>query len=344
MERALTDRQPKLSTPSGMSRKAIPEQTRAGTDRRTAEAISLGVQFILAQQQEHRWMELRGQNGVPDRWVTAYVLARLGDLPAGCFRSSQQQQIASALEWLLQARSIEGVWSSAAGAPVDAESTAWAVIALRQHGRTVPRSVLDWLQRCRCAGGGFAVRPRTEMESSDLEGCDCATRPATTALAVKALGDLDSSTEDYLAAQLTMPATAQAGNSSARFYICSEILDCDAALAPWSRLNRVCQLTALESPETSFDVALLLRCLSRLRMRRARSVADSLLARQRQDGSWPGTPVLGPALHGVRSAHQAVLDQSGLLATATAVSALMLGEGQPGLFFGSDLPRPRRLF
>jgi hypothetical protein len=327
-----------------MSKKAISEQARAGTGRRTAEAIALGVQFILAQQQEHRWTALQGRNGVPDRWVTAYVLARLGDLPAGCFRSSQQQQIALALEWLLQARSGEGVWSSTAGARADAESTAWAVIALRQHGRTVPRSVLDWLQRCRCEGGGFAIRPGTDAESADLEGCDCATRPATTALAVKALGDLDSSTEDYLASHLTIAATAQEGSNSARFYICSEILDCDAALAPWSRLNRVCQLTALESPESSFDVALLLRCLSRLRMRRARSVADSLLARQHEDGSWPGTPVLGPALHGVRSANQAVVDQSGLLATATAVSALMVGDGQPGLFFGSDLPRPRRLF
>jgi hypothetical protein len=304
----------------------------------------LGVQFILARQQEQHWTELQGRHGDPNRWVTAYVLARLGDLPAGCFRPSQQQQIALALEWLLQARTDEGVWSCAAGARGGAETTAWAVIALRQHGRSVPSSVLDWLQRCRCEGGGFAVRPKADRESSDLEGCDCATRPATTALAVKALGDLDSSTEGYLAGHLTMPATAQMTNNSARLYICSEILDCDAALAPWSRLNRVCQLTALECPESSFDVALLLRCLSRLRMRRARSIADSLLARQRGDGSWPGGPVLGPALHGVRTAHQAVMDHSGLLATATAVSALMLGEGQPGLFFGSDLPRPRRLF
>jgi hypothetical protein len=40
------------------------------------------------------------------------------------------------------------------------------------------------------------------------------------------------------------------------------------------------------------------------------------------------------------SAHQAAphFDEEGILSTATALSALAMGDLQPGLYFGSDLP------
>jgi len=79
------------------------------------------------------------------------------------------------------------------------------------------------------------------------------------------------------------------------------------------------------SNDGALDRALLLRCLLRLGMQRAWTLAAILRTMQTEEGSW--------------SEH----DGQKIIATVTAVSALVLGESQPGLYFGSDLPLPRRL-
>ena len=82
----------------------------------------------------------------------------------------------------------------------------------------------------------------------------------------------------------------------------------------------------------------MLRCLLRMRQQRAWLVAAHLRVLQAEDGSWPGRE--RPKAYGIS---QFELDDRRVLATATAVSALALAEFQPGLYFGSDLPAPRRL-
>jgi hypothetical protein len=92
-------------------------------------------------------------------------------------------------------------------------------------------------------------------------------------------------------------------------------------------------LTARFAAESALEQALLLHCLVRLRLNRAWTQAASLRALQKDDGSWPG-PSMAPLN----------CDNNNVIPTVTAVSALVLGESQPGLYFGSDVPRPRRLF
>jgi hypothetical protein len=95
-------------------------------------------------------------------------------------------------------------------------------------------------------------------------------------------------------------------------------------MASAALLNQVRQLVAGFGNESALDRALLLRCMLHLRMQRAWSLAAGLRAMQMEDGSW--------------WEH----DGQKIIATVAAVSALVLGESQPGLYFGSDLPSPRR--
>jgi hypothetical protein len=348
MENALTERQTKLPRKLPLSRTFL-DVDKSGVDesskveapkavRSNAETIAAGIDFVFSRLQDEHWSELASDAAPPDQWVTAYILGRLGDLPSNQFSPSQFKKIDQALEWLMQARTPDAVWGCASRTTPDADATAWAMIALRSHGKAVPAAATSWLQSCRRPDGGFAAHP------GDCTAACCKNNLATiTAVAAKALGELDSRTERHLESWLRLAPASGPATLAASFYACSEVLDCDAALAPWSLLNRVCHLTVLSTPSHPFEIALLLRSLLRMRMRTSWSVAEKLRALQKADGSWPGSPILGPTLPGVGVREDLLIDGSGLLATATAISALWMAEARPRLSFGSDLPRPRRL-
>ena len=315
----MTDPQPKIGQPpSELNREfaghALRQPERQG--RSGGEAIKAGLSFLETQWQDGRWQD----SGGSDVWVTACVLARLAELPSEYKSQSLQRKIDSSLEWLIQMRSPQGCWAARPGEEDDGYSTAWAVVALRGHRRVGKQSALEFLRSCRQFDGGFAACP---AESSGRRP----SVPEITAVAVCALGQLDWATEDFLAVSLRCqekrPATTSLQTS--RLLVCSEILDWREGMASASLLKQVRQAAAGFGNESALDRALLLRCLLRLRIQRAWALAAGLRAMQSEDGSW--------------SEH----DDQKIIATVTAVSALVLGESQPGLYFGSDLPLPRRL-
>ncbi len=310
----MTDQQPKLGEQLQASVKVEsdgPLRPAASLGQRTnPRAIAAGLKYLVSQRHDRHW----GACGA-EAQVTACVLARLGELPPQFVSQSLRRTMEKALQWLVEARTPEAGWGSAG--KDDADSTAWAVIALRKNNRAVPEAALHLIRRCCRLDGGFAARP--EGGPGD---------PETTALAIQALGVLDSAAENFLLSRLQSDGARLASPLG----VCSAILDWEKGLAPLSLLNQACQLTARFAAESTLEQALLLHCLVRLRLNRAWTLAASLRVAQLEDGSWPG-PSAAP-LHA---------DDKNIIPTATAVSALVLGESQPGLYFGSDLPRPRRL-
>jgi len=301
----------------------------AGPPRRSnSDAIRAGVGFILAQQEGGRWRDLGLPCGEADARITACVLARLADLPLHYISQRLQQQVDEALNWLLEIRTCEGGWGPGCD---DAETTAWAVLALRGHRRTpAPSPALDFLRRCRRLDGGFAARPADSPVASPY----LRSTAEITALALRTLGEADPSSQQFLSTQLKLAAQHPATS----LLVCFEILDWDRGLAAPSLLYDVAQVVAVTEASAAMEQALMLRCLLRLRLQRAWLVAAYLRAMQAEDGSWPGRE--RPKSDGIS---QFELDDRRVLATATAVSALALAEFQPGLYFGSDLPAPRRL-
>jgi hypothetical protein len=304
-----------------------------------AESIADGLQFVFGAEQEGSWTASVSAGRNPSMWTTAYVLSRLGDVPASFFTPAQYQRMEESVAWLQQARTREGIWGFSSDAQADAESTAWVMVALRRFGQPVPHSVSDWLRSCRRSDGGFALHP-----PSCREDCCRASSPGVTAVAAKALGDVDSHIEQYLAMQLQNIALGDAAAIEGHIFVSSEILDCESALAPWSLLNGVCRLATLCAPKTGVANALLLRSLLRLRMRRALHVADVVRGLQQRDGSWPHDRLPSGAMASVNHGDDSpTTDSRGLLATVTAISALGIAQSQPGMYDGSYLPRPKRM-
>jgi hypothetical protein len=298
------------------------------------EAIASGLKFVFAQRREAAWSLGSSLSPESTAWVTAYVLARLGEIPSHHLCFTQRQKIEESLDWLAQARTPQGGWSfGSLGSPDDADTTAWAVTALRQHGRPVQQGALQLIHRCRRPDGGYTTRPEAP-ENTRSSAAD------VTAIAVRALSAIDAASSEFLAAHLQPNAEEGHGRVRSALFVSSTLMDWEPCMAPWFVVNAVRQLVQQEA-EGTWEQALLLRCRMRLRLQSAWPLAASLRRLQRADGSWPGSACLASLCasgNGSAGRSDEYFDENGVLATVTAVSALAIGDQQPGLYFGSDLP------
>jgi len=321
----LTEQQPKFAgsgLPWGEAHQGL-----AFAQRRTSlESIRAGLAFLLSprQRESSHWQEGSGDGGDVIT-VTAHLLSRLGEIAFPYFSHTQQRQIDESLDWLEESRNPEGGWGRRPEVRCDVESTARAVLALRAYRRQVPEPALRFIRRCRRPDGGFGAHPGEDLRPRTLE---------FTALAVRALAEKDGAAEDFLSTRLHALDDGSPSVSS-RLSALAEILDCDKSSA--CLVSKVRHLVSPFSGESVLDQALLLRSLLRLRNLWAWTLIASLRATQMADGSWPGPEPTAQC-------PGAAAEDRKTIATATAISALALGECQPGLYFGSDSPQARRLY
>jgi len=302
------------------------------------EAISAGLHWLSAAQRHDHWTDPNILDGASDICVTACVLARLGEAPAGFISYSLRQQIERSLDWLERARVAGQGWSGTSSGEPDSFTTSWAMLALRSHGRSVPRTSLDLLLRCRQPNGGFSAYP----QGACVDRTYNASSPEITVTALRALSMCDSVAEAFLASQLRGETAGNACGRAARLYICSEVLDWESGLGSWPLLDRISQCIAASAIQNSYEQALVLRSLLRLRNQKAWAAGAALREAQLDDGSWPAVAVSGPLMYSSADVSAGRFAGLSIMATVTAISALVLSEWQPGLYFGSDLPLPRR--
>jgi hypothetical protein len=313
-----------------------------GFSRRTnGQAISAGLGFVLSLQRGGCWSDFHQDQNKSDIWVTAYVLASLGEMPAYFFCDAMRRQIRTALDWMAASHIPGSGWGYYSGAEADAETTARVIMALRRHGYPVPEDALAFLQRCGREDGGTAFAPdacragrRWKLSAAEV-----------TALVANALQNLASSASEYLESWLLENKRPNSGCSlTSPLAVCSAILDLGRNTVPRAFSDRLRDVLLCYSTEEAFDCALLLRSLLALRLQRAWWVAVSLRRMQQVDGSWPTSARSYAVFSDVHQASDPAEDQKRIVTTITAVASLVVAEAQPGLYFGSDLPLPRRLY
>lgn len=314
--------------------------TEYGTRQRRfgAESITAGLEWLSAARRDDHWTDLDMFGGATDVWATACVLARLGEIPEGYFSYPLRQQIEKSLDWLEHARIAGSGWCGFYSGEPDAFTTSWAIQAMRSHHRSVPSSSLDMVLRCRQANGGFSAYPL----DSPLDGPYNVSRPEITVAALRVLSIRDSAAEGFLGSRLRDDLLPAGAGRASWLYICSEVLDWESGVAPWSLLKRISRSIASCRVEEPYEQALLLRSLLRLRNQRAWEVGAALREMQLIDGSWPACAVLAPPSQVSGAVSPACFADTRTITTATALSALVMSESQPGLYFGSDLPRRLR--
>lgn len=320
----MTEKQSKTSLPvpegggSPSSDRTSPMAT--GNQRSSAGAISAGLEYL--EQHYSQWdCSIAG-----DAWVGACVLARLRELPEPEISNSLRRRMETALNNLMRAHAASIAPSSKDDAKDDAELIARTIVAFRAGGRQLPQGILQSLGRCRQTDGGFA------LSAEDSNG----SAPEITVTAIQALRTMDRSAEEFLSARMQNDES----QLTTWLSVCAGILDWDKGLAPLALLNQACRMIVRARPQSAFEHALLLRCLIRLRLQQAWVAAAELRRLQLENGSWPGPSPRRPGVGGVSFNP----DIRNLIPTVTAVSAIALCEAQPGLYFGSDSPQPRRLY
>lgn len=302
--------------------------------RRDATAvIRSGLDFIFAQRNHDFWANSDHPKSV---WKTANILIQLAD-SAKYLSHSRLQDIQLSLDWLTQ-RQKDGYWHNDDRQP-DCLTTALAVIALRSHGRSVPSAAMEFLESCRLADGSFDSLPAKSF-SGELSDPDLLKILTLTVTASRALQYLDPSTESFLVHGLGLALPVPQVCNASRFYLCAEILDWPAGQASIALLNKVTQLTVEAGRNTALGDSLLLRSLLRLRISRSWAVAARLREMQAQDGGWPVPSSMAAKTTGQKHVFDPCDDCA--VVAATAISALVLAESQPGLYFGSDQPAPQR--
>ena len=142
-----------------------------------AGVIRSGLDRLFALQASGAW----GGDSFPDAvWSTAYVLARLAELPGKLLSHSRVQEIQHSLDRLVQSLD-RTCMDSGRG---DCLTTALVVIALRSYGRNIPDTALNYLMKCCAEDGSFATAPSQESESDIVKAmtslkprsCSCLTR------------------------------------------------------------------------------------------------------------------------------------------------------------------------
>jgi hypothetical protein len=230
----------------------------------------------------------------------------------------------SSVGWLLGVQGSDGGWGFNTRSESDAESTAWAMRALRGHRMAVPENAAGFIQRCRRSDGGFGIYPA----ESPLGRPWKSGHPDVTALVVGTLGVPDGPAENFLrSCWLQTNRPLPSARVQSRFYPCAMLLEWEVVPASWPVLEKLCELMSYNRAENAFDQALLLRCLTRLHIQKASSVAAGLRRMQRVDGGWPPSAFLQTITRqGPEMPEPACVDDQRIVTTAAAVSALARSE------------------
>lgn len=280
--------------------------------------MSRGLDALIRMQVSTHWQDFALPVGTSDAWVTAYTLAATS--AAGREHGAFAVAAAAALDWLEEARTPGTGWGYNAHVPNDADSTAWAIIALRAWGRRPPPEATDFLTSCCEAAGGFSTYPR---EATPKPGWS-AVAADVTAVAARALR-IGLSHHFW---QLTDTVTALGLPASywwtSPLYATAMALEC-RLVAPVPEVVR--RAVAASTASGSFERALLLRSRARLSLPTT-ALARALVAEQQPDGRWPSAA-------GLRLSHNDVVhpwsvvdsgavyrDERGVFTTATVLCAL----------------------
>lgn len=153
-----------------------------------SEALGRGLRCLFEARNCAHWEDYCLPVGPSDAWITAYVLTRLARIErAGLLGVEDRASVGYGLDWLLAARRPGGGWGYNASVPEDADSTAWAVLALRAWGREAPHEALALLRACLSVDGAATYPPETSAKSGWSVGC--ADVAATVVAALRACGE-----------------------------------------------------------------------------------------------------------------------------------------------------------
>ena len=283
------------------------------------------VTFLVSRQAETGiWQDFDLEPGSSDAWVTAYVGQALQSVGG----SEADQARGRAADWLQQAHRPSGGWGYNALTPVDADTTAHALLFLLGQQSAVPAAAVGRLRHFANPDGSFRTFDGHDSEHSWGHG-----HPEVTAAAARTLYLFGEAADVALvdAATAYLRATQQSNGLWQAFWWTTPLYSAVEAIQLLDTCgggyDREDLRRALAAPAAgAFEEALQVRLLVSQGFRqRADIVMGRLLASQQLDGSWRSIPILrvtAPDSSLDVPAGPIAADSERLFTTATVVLAL----------------------
>jgi squalene-hopene/tetraprenyl-beta-curcumene cyclase len=296
-------------------------------------ALDRGTRFLIeSQAPDGAWRDFEVDGAVEsDAWVTGYAGAALCTV-ARVSRRPLAATLSAARAFLLGALEDRAGWGYARVAPVDADSTAWALAMLERSGGA-PRAGYAGLRAHRRDDGGFATYRRFSDPSMWR-----ASQADVSAVALDALlGESPRDDESVRGCTAYLLAQQRADGSWPSFWYATDLyatLHALRALARGGALPEeraaaaVHHASAAPAGRDPFVAALALAIVVRCGdPPDARRLIAELLEQQRPDGRWTaGAPLMRPDPWNFAGGDPdaAIYDQRGTFTTATVLEALAL--------------------
>ncbi len=267
--------------------------------RPVAAACVAAMGFLLAAQgQDGLWRDFRIINGASDEWVSGFVGWALAALPdTACLEA-----LADARHALSRRQRANGGWGYNAASPADADSTAWVLRFFMAAGGDGDGFAQAFLLKHKLPDGGFTTyAPTTPIRfAEDMAGRGDAGWRANHDCVMANVANLPGTGLcDALRDRQRADGSWQAHWWRSDVFVTALAMDALAASVDPRPVKRALGWLRAQRPDSAFDrawQALALRHGDKQDHATARALVVSLLAEQREDGSWAsGAEMLFPA-------------------------------------------------
>jgi hypothetical protein len=292
-------------------------------------ALVAGVRYLTsAQEADGRWVDYRLPVGSSDGWVTAYTVVALAAAARLIPNADPRAAALRGAGWLSEARDYEAGWGFNATTGADADSTAWALRALRVAGIPAERRDVDFLLAHWTPSGGVATYHSGPGHWGDAH--PDVTPVALLALPPGAAAAVTEATTEYLAAARRSDGAWPAYWWRTAHYSTLRNVELRARLGRFAGdEGPVVEDEEPHRVRTAFELACVVETAALVGAGDvALALALELISMQLEDGRWPASEVLRVTDHewGERSSTaprgRTYADDRGILTTATAVGAL----------------------
>jgi hypothetical protein len=266
--------------------------------RGVEKAVRDCVGFLLGHQSESGcWTDWDLPPGRSSPWTTAYVGARLAELP-GDVKASPGPALRAGARWLLEHERDGGGWGYDDRVACDGDSTAQAVLFLALEGIPVADATRARLLGFEQPGGGFSTYAPDEGLGSWGRA-----HPDVSPAAAQALLKLSAARDPAVERTVQYVVTARTPNGLWNsFWWSSPLYATRASLSLLRAVGTPIDLEATRgalrrlAPANSFERALLLESLHLAAGARENDLVNTLAMQlvedQLDDGSWESAPVL----------------------------------------------------
>lgn len=284
------------------------------------KSMELGMKFLESQRHQGLYKENFGlRHGDSTAWSTAYV-ARL-------LQQIDPEKVSDSVEVLSNLQNVDGGWGYNDSVPSDADSTANALLFLKQSGLIDEEKhsrAIKFLKLHQHNNGGISTYTQENLQAMGYKGYGWSMpHTCVTALVAEILeGDEKKKAIDFLQSQ------RQPNGSFPAYWWASDLYATYQAMKIIGADSQMIEYLKSIGHENIFDLSIKIQALASLDLD-TETLVNELLKKQEEGGGWASSPILRIPRPEIKPGEvtkdvEVVNDKNRLFSTVNALLALQM--------------------